>query len=975
MKKRCTLILLLFPILLFAQNFSNGFEFYLPPDDSTTQHFMPYFPKHPIGDKNFVSIDADGHFAVNGEQMRFFGTNFTIAGAFPIKSKAWFIAGRLRKMGYNLVRFHHMDNGWSSHSLFVQGHGTRSLNPETLDRFENMIFHLKENGIYANINLHVSRDIRDRDGVADADSVPDFGKGVSYFDPQYLELHKEFAEQLLTHHNPYTGLSLADDPVMAMVEITNENSLYRMWRSDQLKHFSQGGKLTKRHSNMLDEQFIDFLAEKYGSTENLRAAWDIGTRPAGAGEQIKDGGFENDPIARNWQMEQHEGATASMALDDDNPFSGSRCARVDVTNVTGTGWHVQWKQIGITIKEDSLYTVSFAGRADAPHSITVTLQQNTSPWPVFYSTSFQLDSQWNVYEFSFLSQTTVPNAVKLSFSLGNATGSYYFDDIHMVPSAIHGLAEDESIEGRSVRRIDYTDAVNFTDQRVMDMSDFIHSRELNYFNEMADLLRNKLGVRVPLVGTNWNVGPGDLAVQSSLDYIDNHSYWDHPQFPNVAWDSRDWLINNTPMVRDDNGGTIPSLMAGVPSAGKPFTISEYNHPFPNRYQSEGVLFLTAYGAFHDADGLLFFDYPSSHDDWESDFISGYFAQHRNPAMMALMPSCAFAYRAGMIQPSQSPLVINFSTEDILNLPKYDDLWWAGPTLYPNKLALQHALRVSSYNSATNFDASVLPPEPQNPYITDTEEIEWNTDGLLQVRTDKFVAATGFFADFKNTAIGDLTLLDASDFGAITWISLTNERLRLSERSLVTVSSRAQNTGMVWDGTNTVHNNWGSAPTVMQPLIIDVEMHIEADSITVHPLNNIGAKTGKAVSNKPIRANTFSVSFNQDADETVWFGIEKFGLGVAVDEQVDTPARFDLQQNYPNPFNPQTRITYHIPKTAHVKLEIFDLRGRLLQTLVDKELPAGEHTAEWHSGSQASGAYLYRLSTGEQSIVRKMLLIR
>ena len=736
-------LLLILPLLLFAQSFSNGFPFYLPPDDTTSSEFLPHFPVTPIGENDFVEVDGAGHFSINGERRRFFGTNLTINGAFPTKSKAWFIAGRLRKMGYNLVRFHHMDNGWSSNSLFEWNQDTRHLNPETLGRFENMIYHLKQNGIRVNINLHVSREVKEADGIADADSIPDFGKGVSLFDPDILALHKEFAEQLLTHINPYTGLPLAEDPVAAMVEITNENSLYRMWRSNQLKHFSEGGKLTRRHVIMLNQQWIDFLAAKYADDNALKTAWNEGARPAGEGEQVRDGGFENDAITRNWTLEQHEGAKASMAIDETAPFSGDKCARINVTNVTGTGWHIQWKQVRMTIKEDSLYSVSFAGRADGARDITVSIQKDSSPWTVYYSTSFRLSSEWQVFQFSLRANSTVENAIRLSFSLGEAEGAYWFDDIHVGPSAVHGLEESESLAAAHVRRINFSESVNYSEQRVMDISEFYLETQNRYYDEMSTFLKNTIGVRVPLNSTNWNIGPADHAVQARLDYMDNHSYWDHPQFPNTPWDSYDWKINNTPMVTSEDGRTISRLMSGTPFQGKPFTISEYNHAFPNRYQSEGVLFLTVYSSFHDVDGFMFFDYPNSADDWETDKVSGFFAQHRNTAMMSLMPSCALAFRNGWLKPSVNPIAINFSRKDILSLPKYDDMWWAGPTLYPHSLALKHAVRTRTFDNPVDFDSSLLPAAPTAPYVTDTDEIEWDPNGLLQVRSSRFVAATGF----------------------------------------------------------------------------------------------------------------------------------------------------------------------------------------------------------------------------------------
>ena len=261
---RAAALLLIWITAAAAQNFSGGFNFVLPARDSTRQQFLPAFPAQPIAAGAFVGINAEGHFAVAGERIRFWGTNCVTDGAFPPSDKAPFLAARLRKMGFNLVRFHHMDNPWSDHSLFESGSDTRHLNPVMLGRLDKFIAELKKNGIYLNINLHVSRTFNNRDGVADADSITDYGKAVSYFDRDLWPLYKEFARQLLTHRNPYTGLSLVEEPAMAMVEITNENSLYRWWREGLLRPFTGGGRLTLRHSRMLDLQWLAFLQQKYG---------------------------------------------------------------------------------------------------------------------------------------------------------------------------------------------------------------------------------------------------------------------------------------------------------------------------------------------------------------------------------------------------------------------------------------------------------------------------------------------------------------------------------------------------------------------------------------------------------------------------------------------------------------------------------------------------------------------------------------
>lgn len=85
-----------------------------------------------------------------------------------------------------------------------------------------------------------------------------------------------------------------------------------------------------------------------------------------------------------------------------------------------------------------------------------------------------------------------------------------------------------------------------------------------------------------------------------------------------------------------------------------------------------------------------------------------------------------------------------------------------------------------------------------------------------------------------------------------------------------------------------------------------------------------------------------------------------------------PTSFRLFQNYPNPFNPSTRITYELPIATHVALEVFDLSGRKIATLIDEVQTAGRHQTEFVAPSDlVSGTYLYTLSTGT-SVDRKLM---
>ncbi|MBN1894222.1 T9SS type A sorting domain-containing protein, partial [bacterium] len=570
---------------------------------------------------------------------------------------------------------------------------------------------------------------------------------------------------------------------------------------------------------------------------------------------------------------------------------------------------------------------------------------------------------------------TCSGDTRLSFNLGEQAGTCWFDDIRLTTAAVQGLLPGESLEQGNVKRIAFSECVKFTDNRVRDISAFYLKLMEDYFREMSSHIKGSLGVRVPVVGTNWNVGPADLAAQSGLDYMDNHSYWDHPQFPTVAWSSTDWLVNNNAMVLDPNGGTIPGVMAGVGQKDKPFTISEYNHAFPNRYQSEGVLFITAYSAFHDADAPMFFDYGGAQTGWDTDQVDGYFGIHRNTAMMCLMPSCAFAFRSGLIGPARQTLFLDYSRDDILLLPKKDTGQWDGPRLIPKKLALVHGMRTASFESTSPFNASGLPPEPVGPYIADTGEILWDTGGLFETVTPSFIGLTGLLDRYPNHQSGDLTLHRAGGFATLTWVSVNADSLKTARRSLLTVSTRIQNTGMIWDGIHTVHNDWGAAPTGMEPASLSLVLDLKADSIRVYPLDGTGNASRGCRTLVPGEPGRFHLILDQAQDKTVWWGIEN--TSAPVPPETTLPSKTELLLNYPNPFNSGTRIPFHLQQKSAVRLEIRNLQGRKIRTLVDSEMPAGRHSAFWDNADEdknpvAAGIYFIVFRAGDETQVKKAM---
>lgn len=111
--------------------------------------------------------------------------------------------------------------------------------------------------------------------------------------------------------------------------------------------------------------------------------------------------------------------------------------------------------------------------------------------------------------------------------------------------------------------------------------------------------------------------------------------------------------------------------------------------------------------------------------------------------------------------------------------------------------------------------------------------------------------------------------------------------------------------------------------------------------------------------------------------TLRFGSDANPIPTALekDPASDLPSAVVLNQNYPNPFNPATTIGFALPKAQRVHLQVFDLTGRLVETLADRNYSAGQHRVTFNASSLSSGIYFYRLTTDSGVLTRKMTVLK
>ena len=376
--------------------------------EKIADHDMKIIPDSPL-DFSFL-LDApagkyghvlirNGHFEFKnkeGEKIRFYGNNLCFTAQYLDKQACEKLAAQFAAIGYNSVRFHHYDNNLIDH----KAKSSTIFDEKMMDKLDYLFHCFKKKGIYITTDLYCSRRFK-------AGELKGFGKLTHYEMKALIPINndafnnwKEFSRKLLTHKNPYTGMSWAEDPALFGISVVNEDTIYNVWK--------QYPAIKEAYLKKFDM----FLKYKKIKCEN---------------EQERS------------------------------------CA----------------------------------------------------------------------------------------------------------------------------------------------LSAFLIDLQIKSFQRMKDFLRNELKVKALLSDANFT-NPVLLSfLREKLDYVDNHSYWDHPAFIRRQWSLPHRYKNINAIKRF---AEVPRKMMPTRIIGKPFMVTEFNYCFPNKFRAEGGVLMGAYAALQDWDGLYRFAY-------------------------------------------------------------------------------------------------------------------------------------------------------------------------------------------------------------------------------------------------------------------------------------------------------------------------------------------------------------------------------
>lgn len=796
------------------------FPFALPWDDASpgVTDFSNLL-EAPAGKSGRVRAGEDGHFYAGDRRIRFFGVNFTNAACFPSRVEAEKIAARLAKFGVNAVRFHFIDSDWGSRTIWRRD-APGEFDPENLDRLGYFVAQLKAHGIYSNLNLLVGRRFDKAPGLAPEIAQLDWKDGQipGFFHAPHLELQKDYARRLLTHRNPHTGVTFAEDPAVAFVEIINEQGLIHSW----LGRAVDG--LPEVFREDLRRQWNAWLKARHGSTANLKTAWGAKEEPLGD-EMLRNASLGSG--LEHWSLETHAPARAKATLQ-----GGS--VRIEVIQPGSETWNIQFNQAGLKLVAGQSYTFQFRARAAKPQSIRVAVERAHDPWDdIGMSASLALGTDWKECNFVFTAEESDDN-VRAGFGDFGGPGMVVeIDGLSLRPGGIFGLKPEERIENGGMPLFTRDLAGERTPDAQRDWMRFLCDTEDGYWQIMTRFLKDELGVKGLVTGTIAGCAP--VNAMAATDWVDTHAYWQHPRWTGRQWDPVDWIVENRPMI-NERGGVLSGL-AGKRVAGKPHACTEYNHPAPNTYSSEMFPLLAAYAALQDWDAIYGYTYSHGHGDggWDQRKITGFFDLDQHPTKMATAGAAAALFLRGDVRPAEKIVVAKLDREREIDLLRTAHEWSlvdAGKAGVPREAALVHRVALATEGRAAPKDA-LAPGDVKiegDRVGSDTGELLWDVSmekrGVVTVNTARSKAVIGFGAG-KRFALGEVTIEPGETiqdgFSVITLTARDDEAQ--GRRWMLTATGYAENSGMGWKNAerSSVGRDWGGAPSRVEGIPVRITL--------------------------------------------------------------------------------------------------------------------------------------------------------
>lgn len=545
---------------------------------------------------------------------------------------------------------------------------------------------------------------------------------LGFWNEQAQDFQKQYITMLLEHENPYTKTKYKDDPAVAFVEINNENGLIMGYLCGWLDSY-YGGEYWQE----LENKWNIWLKKNNHDYAELSSLFNKTS-------QEKQNLISQDAV---WNLEQHEGAKAKYLHEKNN-------SKIKIENNGKAGWHIQLNKANLSLKENSIYTLRFSAKANKNTNISVSLMQAHSPWQNSgFSSQITLTNKFQDFEFTFMPNETDEN-LRINFGdMGFLQGyQIEFKNISLVEGGNIINVKSASNDNEKTALPTFAEYKTVPNEYRNIILSFLYELEEKYWISMRDFIRNEAASKSLIMGTIN--GCSTPVIQNCFDVIDTHAYWNHPVFPSKDWDKSDYYVNNPSLTKAGSNSTLINL-AKQRIYGKPFSVTEYDHPYPNQFGPEMYPMYASFASFQDWDCIYTFCYELSPSTKKSNKINGFFDQRNDPAKVNAAPFAAKIFRNELVKPAQKNYYITLDKQTEKSLLYRNSAWNIGnPENFGSipAAAFSHKIGIiipeNNFQTDTSFIDMKLAKEEdfmEQKQFSDTEELYWDR------KTGLFIACT------------------------------------------------------------------------------------------------------------------------------------------------------------------------------------------------------------------------------------------
>ena len=398
------------------------------------------------------------------------------------------------------------------------------------------------------------------------------------------------------------------------------------------------------------------------------------------------------------------------------------------------------------------------------------------------------------------------------------------------------------------------DKVDFTQKTDAMVKFFIHVTD-EYHREMGEFLRNEIGVKVPITGSNWTRNTSLLASLNKLDYTDSHAYWNHPKAGGE--------FNTNSMLRNES--IITDGLGFQKLAGKPFFVSEWDAPWPYEFRAELPAWIAAVSAFQNWNGLTVYTYR--HSSVPTDALSGSFETFNDPARFGLFPIASLIYRRGDVTPGQTVkrLVHSAQVAETTKSPSS----WSLPALR----SLSNIYRFEGQFTDATAPNDITPKDQS--LIKGTEITSENgqikrdlKNASVVIDTPRSQVVSSFFQNKKSFSTNDMTVSIDGQFATVAISSPSDKPISQSDKLYFIVVGRAEHTGFSYAFARNKAVTRGNGPILTDHINATVSIKTANPALKVYPMANTGEKLPAV----PSKYEDGRLSFTTSAN-TIYYVIE------------------------------------------------------------------------------------------------------